>query len=102
MENNASEIISSKTVEVKLSRLASAAICLAIIGPAMFLVYFVLDIVFGPTGTTIFDVFALFSAGISVVAIILGIISFIRIEMSGGKITGNNFAVGAVLIPIFA
>jgi hypothetical protein len=34
-------------------------------------------------------------------AITLGLISFIKIEISGGRTTGRNFAVGAILIPIF-
>ena len=34
-------------------------------------------------------------------AIILGFISIIQIEQSGGKITGRAFAVAAVLVPIF-
>jgi hypothetical protein len=37
-----------------------------------------------------------------VVSLILGIISIIRIEIRGGKITGRAFAVSSVLIPVFA
>jgi len=36
------------------------------------------------------------------VSLVLGIISIVRIEKSGGKITGRAFAVGSVLIAIFA
>lgn len=35
------------------------------------------------------------------VAAILGLISIVRIELSGGRITGRNLAVGAVLIAVF-
>ncbi len=34
-------------------------------------------------------------------AITLGLISFIKIEISGGRTTGRNFALGSILIPIF-
>ena len=43
----------------------------------------------------------LLSLLILVVSLILGIISIIRIEKSGGKITGRAFAIGAVLLPVF-
>jgi len=36
-----------------------------------------------------------------VISIILGFISFIRIEKSGGLITGRNFAIAGILLPIF-
>lgn len=35
------------------------------------------------------------------VAAILGLISIVKIELSGGRITGRNLAVGAVLIAVF-
>jgi hypothetical protein len=37
-----------------------------------------------------------------VVSLVLGIISIVRIEISGGKITGKAFAVASVLVAIFA
>ncbi len=43
----------------------------------------------------------LLSLLILVVSLILGIISIVRIEKSGGKITGRAFAIGAVLLPVF-
>jgi hypothetical protein len=43
----------------------------------------------------------LLSLPISIVALIVGFISIIRIGKSGGLITGKNFAIGAVLISAF-
>ncbi|MCP4611337.1 MAG: hypothetical protein GY845_21715 [Planctomycetes bacterium] len=44
----------------------------------------------------------LISLPLIAVSLVLGIISIIRIEISGGKITGRAFAVGSVLVAIFA
>jgi len=36
------------------------------------------------------------------VSLILGLVALIRVERSGGRITGRAYAVGAILIPVFA
>jgi len=59
----------------KMSGLAIAAFVLGILGP--------------------------FSCGLTVLpAIILGVVSFVRIEKSGGRLTGTNFAILGIVIPV--
>jgi hypothetical protein len=65
----------AQNVNVRVSRLAMAAFLCAI-----------LSILFPPFGF---------------VAIILGIVSFIMIDASGGKQTGTLFAILAILVPVF-
>jgi len=67
--------LSAKNPDVRMSRLAIAAFLCAI-----------LSILFPPFG---------------LVAIILGIVSFIMIDASGGKRTGTLFATLAILVPVF-
>jgi hypothetical protein len=49
----------------------------------------------------VLGILSLFTCGLTAVpAIVLGIISFILIEKSGGRLTGRNFAVLGVVLPI--
>jgi len=49
----------------------------------------------------VLGILGLFSCGLTAIpAIVLGIISFILIEKSGGKLTGSKFAVWGVVLPV--
>ena len=49
----------------------------------------------------VLGILSLFTCGLTVVpAIALGIISFILVEKSGGRLTGRNFAILGVVIPV--
>lgn len=81
-------------VIVKVSKLSIAALILALLSIALFLppIDFLARLLAKILGVWILI--------IPLLAVILGIISIIRIEKSGGRITGRNFAIGAILIPI--
>jgi prepilin-type processing-associated H-X9-DG protein len=102
MNSKISENEFNQQVTVKVSRLAIAAIIFAIAGPMFVLVSFVIDNGFRHQEINIFVILGIMSVFISIIALFLGLISFIKIEISGGRITGLNYAIGAVLIPIFA
>ena len=53
-----------------------------------------------PKSNWVIQVF-LISHMLFIISVILGIISLIRIEKSGGIITGRNFAIAGILLPIF-
>jgi hypothetical protein len=49
----------------------------------------------------VLGILSLFSCGLTVIpAIILGVVSFVIIEKSGGRLTGTNFSVLGVIIPV--
>lgn len=49
----------------------------------------------------VLGILSLFSCGLTVLpAIILGVVSFVIIEKSGGRLTGTNFAILGVVIPV--
>jgi hypothetical protein len=49
----------------------------------------------------VLGILSIFSCAITAIpAIVLGIISFVRIEKSGGRLTGENFAVLGIVVPV--
>jgi hypothetical protein len=90
-------------IKVRVSRLAIAAIIMAFCGFILPLPFFIALSTrrFSDSNTEWIGIVFFLSLIILVVSFILGIISLIEIETSGGKITGRNFAIGAILIPIF-
>jgi prepilin-type processing-associated H-X9-DG protein len=51
----------------------------------------------------VLGILSFFTFGITAIpAIILGIISLVRIEKSGGRITGRGFAIGGIVVPVVA
>lgn len=96
--------VSKQAVKVTVSKLARFSLICALCGCALIvpsLVAVKFPRILSPrTGwvawTHLLGLFLL------VVSLVLGIISIIRIEISGGKITGRAFAVASVLVAIFA
>ena len=90
-------------VTVRTSKLAIASLICALCGLALTtpaLIAITSPRVLSPRTEWVALTFLL-SLLILVVSLILGIISIVRIEKSGGKITGRAFAIGAVLLPVF-
>ena len=83
---------SKQSVTVGISRLSIIALVLAVLS----------IFVFFPPLVLLFRVPGRLVLFLPLLAVILGIISIVRIERSGGKVTGRIFAVAAVLIPVFA
>ena len=104
MENNTSEINSNRPVQVKVSRLAIIAFILAFCGSILLFAGIKAIYLPKPLDSSIPLFVILLNLGILsfISAIILGFISNILIEKSGGKITGKNFANGSILISLFA
>jgi len=51
----------------------------------------------------VLGILSIFTLGLTAIpAIILGIISLVIIEKSGGKITGRGFAIGGIVVPVIA
>jgi len=51
----------------------------------------------------VLGILSFFTFGVTAIpAIILGIISLVRIEKSGGRITGRGFAIGGIVVPVVA
>jgi hypothetical protein len=51
----------------------------------------------------IIGILSIFSLGLTAIpAIILGIISLVKIEKSGGRLTGRGFAIGGIVVPVVA
>ncbi len=49
----------------------------------------------------VLGILSIFTLGLTTIpAIILGIISLVRIEKSGGKLTGRGFAIGGIVVPV--
>jgi len=94
----------SNPVNVRVSRLAIAALILAFCSlvltiPAIFAINY--PRILSSRTPWVAQTFLL-SHILLLVSFILGVISFVQIEKSGGLITGRNFAIGAILLPIFA
>jgi len=83
---------SKQPVTVGISRLSIIALVLAVLS----------ILVFFPPLVLLSRVLGWLILFLPLLAVILGIISIVRIERSGGKVTGRIFAVAAVLIPVFA
>ena len=83
---------SKQPVTVRVSKLAIIASVLGILSV----------LVFFPPLELLSRVLGRVVLFLPLLAVILGIISIVRIERSGGKVTGRIFAVAAVLIPVFA
>ena len=87
--------------KIKISKLAIIAISLSIISLVLYLICPILEENFILSNSDLHNL-AFVSLGISILGIILGIFSLLLIEVSGGKIKGLGFSIGAILIPIFA
>jgi len=85
-------------VTVRTSKLAIASLICALCGLALTVSGL---IAIKLSHRSIFAVTFLLSLPTLGAAITLGFISIIRIELSGGRATGRNFAIGAVLISVF-
>ena len=83
---------SAKPVTIKVSRLSIIALALSVLSVLVF--FPPLEFVPRLIGRVILFM--------PLLAIILGFVSIVRIEISGGKITGRFFAIAAVLVPIFS
>ena len=104
MENDTSEITANQPVQVKVSRLAIAAICLTLLGFILIIVSIIIATYIPrsiDSTTTLIDILINISMFTFISAIILGFISLILIDISGGKKTGRSFAVGSILLSIF-
>ena len=88
-----------QVVSVKVSRLALGAFIGALCGLALN-VPIILDMSWPKSRIPGLACFLLGLVALGVTAI-LGLIGIIRIELSGGRITGRHFAVGTVLIAVF-
>ena len=83
---------SKQPVTVGISRLSIIALVMAVLS----------ILVFFPPLVLLFRVLGRLVLFLPLLAVILGFISIVKIEQSGGKITGRIFAVPAILIPVFA
>lgn len=88
-------------LKIRVSRLAITGIGLAIAGAILYISCSIIERHFKFSDTNVLTILAFLGLSISVTAIIIGIISFIIIEVSGGRVTGVLFSIGAVLIPVF-
>ena len=94
---------SDRPVTIRVSRLAITAFIFAVLGSVLFLLFILSENRLRFSNTReIFETIALFGLLIAGFAVILGVISIVRIGISGGKITGSSFAVAAALIPILS
>jgi len=93
-----------KPVTIRVSRLATTGIILAICGLVIFIPPLIArnSQILRNIPEEILVILILVSLLSLGGAITLGLISLIKIEISGGKTTGRNFAIGAIIIPIFA
>jgi hypothetical protein len=100
------EIETNQTVQVKVSRLAILAIICAIVA-FLFLPYINRHSNPEETGNcnvtmvTFLKIAGYLNLSLLLTSVILGFISFIKIEKSGGRLTGKYFSVGAILLSIF-
>ena len=88
---------SSNPVNVRVSRPAIEAFLFSLFALVLAVPY----IFTSRIHNSIFGISCLLSFPMSLVALVMGFISIIQIERSGGLITGRKFAVGAVLISVF-
>ncbi len=95
---------SKQPVTVTISKLASFSLTFALCGCALIvpsLVAFKFPRTLSPRTDWVVST-SLIGQLIIAISLVLGIISIIRIERSGGKITGRAFAVASVLVAVFA
>ena len=95
---------SKQPVTVTISKLASFSLICALCGSALTLpalIAITSPRVLSPRSEWVVLTF-LISIFILAISLVLGIISIVRIEKSGGKITGRAFAVASVLVAVFA
>lgn len=103
--NDNQEANSNTPVQVKVSRLAIIAIVCAIIG--ILLVPYInghsnpeeIDNINIST-ITMLRIAGYLNLSLLLTSVILGFISYIMIEKSGGKVTGSGFAVGAIVLSV--
>ena len=107
MDTDTSEFNSNQPVRVKVSRLAITAIICAIIG-LLFLPYILrhsnseeIENYYIKSEMNL-KIACFLNFSMFAVSIILGFISFIRIEKCGGKVTGTSLALGAIILSLFA
>jgi len=94
---------SKHPVTVTISKLASFSLTCALCGSALTLpalIAITSPRVLNPRSEWVVSTF-LISIFILAISLVLGIISIVQIEKSGGKITGRAFATGAVLLTVF-
>ena len=101
MKNGTSGNFSDQPVTVKVSRLAMIAISSAVCGSVLVISGFMIlrEKTQSPT-MVIHEILLIAGTGMLFLALITGIISIILIEISGGKKTGTNFSVGAIVMSI--
>lgn len=89
-----------QTISVKVSKLALVTCAGALCGLALTIVFLIT--ISRPRSRTSETDRLIFLIGLIVLGVmaILGLVSVIRIERSGGRITGRAFAIGAVLIGV--
>ena len=95
---------SKQPVTVKVSKLAIISLICALCGLALTLpalIAITSPRVLSPRAEWVGLTF-LISLLILTVSLVLGIISVVRIEAGGGKITGRSFAIASVLVAVFA
>ncbi len=94
---------SNKPVTIKVSRLATIGIILTFCGLIILIPFLIArnSRIIRNIPEEIIVILVLVSLLSLGGAISLGLISLIKIEVSGGKTTGRNFAIGAIIIPIF-
>jgi len=95
--------LENKTITIRVSKLAILAVvfsfcCMLFTIPLIFAIKN--PRIISPRVAWVVQLFFI-SHIIFLISIILGFISLIRIEKSGGRITGRNFAIAGILLPIF-
>jgi len=94
----------TERVNVRVSRLAIASLVCALCGSALTLpslIAITSPRALSPRSEWVGLTFSI-SLFILAVSLVLGIISIVRIEAGGGKITGRAFAIASVLVAVFA
>jgi hypothetical protein len=81
----------AESVKVKTSSFAIASLLLGIL--SIFVFYL--------AAAEKSDIIAIISFGLAISALVLGIISLVRIGLSAGRITGKGIAVTGIIIPVF-
>jgi hypothetical protein len=90
----------SQSISVRVSRMATIAFIGAVCGLALIMPMLIAIGRPRPRTSEGDRIAFLIGAIVLGVTVILGLVSVIRIERSGGRITGRNFAVGGVLIAV--
>ena len=95
------DIDENQAVTVKLSRLAIIAISLALCGSILAILGFIILREKTQNPTIYFhEIFLVAGFSMLFLALLIGIISLILIHISGGRKTGSNFSVGAIVMSI--